>query len=173
MSEIYKELNLKLIFLGHGAVGKTSLVNAMMGREVLEKYLPTIGSTIEKKEYHIETQDVTITLNLWDLGGRRAFNPLNPAFFKNTDIAFLVIDVSEPEKSIVNLKTTYLDLLVQHQMGESLIIIVGNKNDLDFNENLLREILYQEELDGFPIIFTSVLMERIYQIFSNLQYIVI
>jgi small GTP-binding protein len=157
MSETYKELNLKLIFLGHGAVGKTSIVNAMMGREVSEKYLPTIGSTIEKKEYHLESQGITIAPKFWDLGGQRKFNPLNPSFFKNSDVAFLVINVSEPEKSIINLKTTYLDLLVQHQMDEILIIIVGNKIDLGFNENLVREILQQEELDDFPIILTSAL----------------
>jgi len=157
MSEIYKELNLKVIFLGHGGVGKTSLVNAIMGRDILEKYLPTIGSSIEKKEYHLDSQNITITVNLWDIGGQRQFNPLNPTFFKNTDVVFLVIDASEPQKSVLNLKTIYLDLLVQQQPGEILIIIVGNKIDLDFNKNELREILHQEELDGFPIIFISAL----------------
>ncbi len=157
MSELYKELNLKLILLGNGGVGKTSLVNAIMGREAQEKYFPTIGSTIEKKEYYIDSQDITIAVNFWDIGGQRQFNPFNPTFFRNTDIAFLVIDVNKPEESIKDLKNSYLNLLVQQQTGECLIIIVGNKIDLEFNENILRERLHQEELDGFPIIFTSAL----------------
>ncbi|TXT66980.1 MAG: putative Small GTP-binding domain protein [Promethearchaeota archaeon] len=158
MSEYYPlQLDLKIIFVGNGGVGKTSLTNAIMGRDISEKYLPTIGSTIDKKEYYLEEKEITIAANLWDLGGQRKFNPLNPSFFRNTDVAMVVVDVSEPEKSIVNLKENYLDPLVQQQIGESIIIIVGNKIDKDFNEKLLKEVLDQERLGGFPIIFTSAL----------------
>jgi Ras-related protein Rab-6A len=159
MSELYTEINLKLIFLGHGGGGKTSLVNSIIGEPIPMDYLPTIGSTIEKKEYILDGKDISITANLWDLGGQRKFNPLNPSFFRNTDIAFLVIDVSEPEEYIMNIRTTYLEPLIQ-QIDECLIIIVGNKIDKEFNKKLLKEVLKQEKLEKFPIVFTSALEDN-------------
>jgi len=82
------EINIKLIIVGDGGVGKTSIVNAYLEKDIPESYIPTIGSNIAKKEYNIKTADFGLRINLWDLGGQRSFNPLNPSFFKNVDAAF-------------------------------------------------------------------------------------
>ncbi len=156
MSELYQELNIKLVLLGRGGVGKTSLCNALEHKEIPKKYIPTIGSSISRKEYEVKKKDFNIVVNLWDIGGQRKFNFNISSYFKNTDVAFLIFDVSKPEESIKGLRETYLEPLIS-QISESLIVLVGNKIDLDFNENKIKPLLSEEHLDGFPILFTSAL----------------
>ena len=70
-------INLKLIVLGDGEVGKSSIINAFMGEEISERYMPTIGSVTFRKEFTLK--EISIIINIWDLGGQKAFNPYNPA----------------------------------------------------------------------------------------------
>ena len=80
---IVSEVNLKLAILGTGGVGKTAIVQCYLNKEIPSMYIPTIGSNISRKEYKLETEHVRV--NLWDIGGQRSFNPLNPTFFNNID----------------------------------------------------------------------------------------
>ncbi|TFF98919.1 MAG: GTP-binding protein [Promethearchaeota archaeon] len=154
MSQTYQELNIKIVFLGTGNIGKTSLCSAILYQDIPDKYIPTIGSSISRKEYMLKNDEFATIVNLWDIGGQREFSPLNPAFFKNADIAYLLFDVSKPEESIKDLRTNYLEPLLS-QVDECLIIVVGNKIDLDFNEEKIKQLLNDEHLDTFPIFFTS------------------
>jgi len=156
MADVYDEINLKLVMLGSGGVGKTSLVNAITGKKVPDRYMPTIGSTIDKKEYMMEDSNYLISVNLWDIGGQRSFNPLNPVFFSNVDIAFLIYDVTKPTETISDLRKIYLPKLLKNT-GECLIFIIGNKTDLDFEAEKIKNTLKKENFDKFPNIFVSAL----------------
>ena len=103
-------INLKLVVLGEGEVGKTSIINAFLGKEIPEQYLPTIGSITSKKEYVIKENEneVRIILSIWDAGGQRSFNPLNPRIYADLDIALLVFDLSRPKITLQNIKSEYL-----------------------------------------------------------------
>jgi small GTP-binding protein len=154
MADVYNEINLKLVFLGSGGVGKTSLVNALTGKIVPDRYMPTIGSTINKKEYLLEDSNYLVSVNLWDIGGQRSFNPLNPVFFSNVDIAFLIYDITKPQETIAELNEIYLPNLLQNT-GECLIFILGNKIDLEFEKKAIKDILKQERFDKYPNILVS------------------
>ena len=43
---IVSEVNIKLAILGTGGVGKTSIVQSYLGKEIPSIYIPTIGSNI-------------------------------------------------------------------------------------------------------------------------------
>jgi small GTP-binding protein len=159
MADVYNEINLKLVFLGSGSVGKTSLVSALTGKTVPDRYMPTIGSTINKKEYLLEDSNYLVSVNLWDIGGQRSFNPLNPVFFSNVDIAFLIYDVTKPEETIAELNEIYLLNLLQNT-GECLIFVIGNKIDLEFEKKTIKDILKQERFDKYPNILVSALNQE-------------
>jgi len=159
LNELLNEFNIKLVVLGNGGVGKTSLINSITGTEVSERYIPTIGSNILKKDYLLDEQNALISISLWELGGQRAFNPLNPVFFTNVDIAFIVFDLSKPDETIVDINNVYLNNLME-KSGESIIFIIGNKIDLDLNENKLKELLQKENLDDYPIVCVSALTNK-------------
>ncbi|MFX0010308.1 MAG: Rab family GTPase, partial [Candidatus Hermodarchaeota archaeon] len=151
---LVSEINIKITILGYWGVGKTSIVNSFIGKEILDIYIPTIGSYIARKEYKLGSTH--IKLNIWDIGGQRSFNPLNPVFFSNLDAAFLVFDLSNPKETLLELYNPYLKNLAQYP-PECQIYIIGNKSDLikpEDSEILLNNIR-KEKIKEFPVIFVS------------------
>ncbi|MFX1499583.1 MAG: Rab family GTPase [Promethearchaeota archaeon] len=129
----YEEIkfNIKIVICGEGKVGKTSLVDAFLGNEIPEQYLPTIGNITNKKDYTLKENDKTlkILVSIWDLGGQRSFNPFNPSIYTNTDIAIIVFDLTRPKETLENLKEYFLENLNKNS-EDFLVLYVGNKLDL-------------------------------------------
>ena len=151
---LVSEINIKLTVLGQWGVGKTSMVNTFVGKDFPSIYIPTIGSNIARKEYKLKNNH--IRLNIWDIGGQRSFNPLNPVFFSNLDSALLLFDLSNPKESLQEIIETYLKNLSKHS-PECIMYLVGNKSDLlkpEDSEILLNNIR-KYQIQGFPIIFVS------------------
>lgn len=151
---LVSEINIKLTILGQWGVGKTSMVSTFVGKDFPAMYIPTIGSNIARKEYKL--RDNHIRLNIWDIGGQRSFNPLNPVFFSNLDAALLLFDLNNPKETLQEIKDTYLKNLSKHS-PECIIYLIGNKSDLvkpEDSEILLNNIR-KYQIQGFPIIFVS------------------
>jgi len=151
---LVSEINIKLTVLGQWGVGKTSMVNTFVGKDFPSMYIPTIGSNIVRKEYKLNNNH--IRLNIWDIGGQRSFNPLNPVFFSNLDSALLLFDLSNPKESLQEIIETYLKNLSKHS-PECIMYLVGNKSDLlkpEDSEILLNNIR-KYQIQGFPLIFVS------------------
>ena len=151
---IVSEINIKLTIIGLWGVGKTSVVNSFVGKDFPSMYIPTIGSNIARKEYKLK--DIHIRLNIWDIGGQRSFNPLNPVFFSNLDVAFLIFDLSNPKETLQEIKKTYLKNLSNFS-PECIIYLIGNKSDLIKPEEfeILLNNIRQYQIEGYPIIFVS------------------
>ena len=151
---LVSEINVKLTILGQWGVGKTSMVNTLVGKEFPSMYIPTIGSNIARKEYKLKEN--YIRLNIWDIGGQRSFNPLNPVFFSNLDSALLLFDLNNPKESLQEIKEMYLKNLSKHS-PECITYLIGNKSDLvrpEDSEILLNNIR-KYQIQGFPIVFVS------------------
>ena len=113
---LVSEINIKLTLLGQWGIGKTSIVNTIIGKDFSEMYVPTIGSNIARKEYKL-TSNHNIRLNIWDIGGQRSFNPLNPVFFSNLDSALLIFDLNNPKETLQELLQTYMKSISQYSPG--------------------------------------------------------
>lgn len=151
---LVSEINIKLTILGQWGVGKTSMVNTLVGKGFPAMYIPTIGSNIARKEYRLKNNHVR--LNIWDIGGQRSFNPLNPVFFSNLDSALLLFDLNNPKETLQEIKDTYLVNLSKHS-PDCTTYLIGNKSDLvkpEDSEILLNNIR-KYQIQGFPIIFVS------------------
>ena len=151
---LVSEINVRLTILGQWGVGKTSMVNTLVGKEFPSMYIPTIGSNIARKEYKLKEN--YIRLNIWDIGGQKSFNPLNPVFFSNLDSALLLFDLNNPKESLQEIKETYLKNLSKHS-PECITYLIGNKSDLvrpEDSEILLNNIR-KYQIQGFPIVFVS------------------
>jgi len=149
-------INLKLVVLGEGEVGKTSIVKSFIGKEIPGQYLPTIGSVTTKKEYVIKENqnEVRIILSIWDAGGQRSFNPLNPVIYADLDIALLVIDLSRLKETLQNIKSEYLENANRYS-EEILSILVGNKLDLFSVNNEVNKTIQGFLTKNDHLIFTS------------------
>lgn len=164
------EINIKLTILGQWGVGKTSIVNSFIGKDFPAMYIPTIGSNIARKEYKLTSN--RIRLNIWDIGGQRSFNPLNPVFFSNLDSALLIFDLNNPKETLQEILKTYMKNLAQYS-PECTTYLIGNKSDLikpEDSEILLNNIR-QYQIEGFPIIFVSAkTQDNISEAFSLVVY---
>jgi len=163
---IVSEINIKLTIIGLWGVGKTSVVNSFVGKDFPSMYIPTIGSNIARKEYKLK--DFHIRLNIWDIGGQRSFNPLNPVFFSNLDVAFLIFDLSNPKETLQEIKKTYLKNLFNFS-PDCVTYLIGNKSDLIKPEEfeILLNNIRQYQIEGYPIIFVSAKsQDNISEVFS-------
>ena len=151
MSKTIEPINIKIAILGDGNVGKTSLVNRFLKDTFPKKYIPTIGSIILRKDYKLK--DAVIKVNIWDIGGQRSFNPLNPTFYTNVDAAYLVFDLTKPEETLTDVKTVYLKNLEKFAK-DCQIILAGNKLDLISIEKDLKGVK-KYLTEDVPLVITS------------------
>lgn len=140
-------ISLKFVVLGEGEVGKTSIINAFIGREIPETYIPTIGSSISKKDYQLK--EISIKLSIWDLGGQKSYNPFNPAHYSNADAVLLVFDLTRPKKTLENLKREFLEKM-RYYSEECISLFIGNKLDA-YSENtelsnIIKSFLTEKDL---------------------------
>ena len=145
------EINIKLVIFGDGGVGKTSIINSYLDKGFPERYIPTIGSNISRKEYKLK--DYFIRMNIWDIGGG-SFIPLNPVYFNNVDVALLVFDLSKTKETLLELQKTYLKKLTESS-EDCLTYLIGNKLDLISTEDDLKEISDRFSIKEIPLILIS------------------
>jgi len=83
----------KLLVVGEGGVGKTSLLRALRGEEFVEGLETTHGIGVEKLELsHPSEAGVTMELNTWDFGGQQIYHATHQFFLTNRSLFVLVWD---------------------------------------------------------------------------------
>ena len=117
----------KVIIIGMYGVGKTSILNSLMKKEVDREYEPTIS--IDIKNIQAEINDKIIQMSIWDCCGSDKFAQNTPNLFKNTSIALLVYAINDKDKSFKDLESWYNKL--KDLSYDSIIFLIGNKNDLE------------------------------------------
>ncbi len=158
------EINIKLVILGSGGVGKTSIVKSFLDQEIPRMYIPTIGSSIAGKEFMLK--NIAIKINIWDIGGQKSFNPLNPVFFTNVDVAFLVFDLTQPKETLSELEIDYLTNLSKYT-DECIAFVIGNKLDLISTKKELENIANHYKIKNIPLILISAkTQENLYEAFD-------
>ena len=84
----------------------------------------------------IEFRDNTIKLQIWDSAGQERYKALIPSYVRGAAIIFIIYDLSD-KKSFMNLET-WINFIKQVNTDESLVILAGNKSDLE------RQVSYNE-----------------------------
>lgn len=83
----------KLILLGDGRAGKTSLANRMLGKELPKEADRTQGVDIIIGEHTFPLpEDKTFKLHIWDFAGQDKYKPLHQFFYTEGAVYVLVAD---------------------------------------------------------------------------------
>ena len=127
----------KIIVVGDGAVGKTSLARRFTTGSFTEDYKMTIGVGFFVKQSTIQTfsGEEQITLQIWDTAGQERFSFILDTYFRGANGGLLVYDVTY--KSSFDSLSNWLEQIVRNCEGIP-IIMVGNKIDLE------REVSFDE-----------------------------
>jgi len=127
MPELHKT---KVLLLGDGAVGKTSLIRRFVVDQFGDEYITTIGTKVSKKDLVIMDGGVThlVAMTIWDVLGQHGYSAVQTTAFQGARGVLFVYDASRPETR-ENLEAYWIPR-VREVVGNIPAIFAGNKVDL-------------------------------------------
>ena len=117
----------KIVLLGEGAVGKTSLVHRYVQDTFSTDYKLTIGSNFLLKKIKLD-QTTRVLLQIWDLSGQDVFRTVRAQYYLYSRGAILVFDLTR-RSTFQKLEGWYSDL--KEKTGVIPLMLFGNKSDLE------------------------------------------
>ncbi len=123
------DFSVKLIILGDGSVGKTSVTLRYVENRFQANYITTLGVNILRKTQNLGK--TTLKWLIWDLGGQDAYENYRKRFYGGAAAAVLVFDVTNPT-SFVNLEAKWIKEIesVKINPRKLPVVVVANKIDL-------------------------------------------
>lgn len=124
-----KKIILKIIVMGDGAVGKTSIVRRYLEGDFKHEYLMTVGVDLytRKEKLVIRGKEINVVWQIWDLSGQQYWRGVVTSFYRGAHGAVLVFDITN-DLSYENMLDWALEF--NRHGGEGPIVVVGNKIDL-------------------------------------------
>jgi small GTP-binding protein len=134
-------LSAKILLIGDGSVGKTSLRNQYLDKQFDTDYLPTLGADFVGKEALIKTNSgwKDLKFQIWDLAGQPSFKQVRGMYYRGAVGALFIFDVTRPE-TLYSIEK-WIEELVKHVVfPEVSLCIIGNKTDLRSDTSVTAEI---------------------------------
>ena len=117
----------KILTIGDGGVGKTSILRRYVENKFLKHHLSTIGIDFLSKTLKIK--DKEIKLKIWDTAGQERYRQITSHIYKDADGIILVFDVTSEES--FNQITDWMEQIKNNVSKEEInLILIGNKCDL-------------------------------------------
>lgn len=94
-----EEKQIKIIFLGDDAVGKTSLIRRFAENIFRERYKPTLGVQVFTREHYEYPPDSKehVLIYLWDIGAQELYELVRPDYYVGVSGVVYVGDLTRPE----------------------------------------------------------------------------
>lgn len=137
----------KIVLLGDGRVGKTSILNRYINNTFNDKQEMTINCSFYEKV--IEFNGVKYTFCLWDTAGQEKFNALTNIYYRDAKGAILVYDVTMKE-SFTKVEKWFKELKVFNE--STVISVAGNKidsNQFEVDKSQVDQFCESNEIDHF------------------------
>lgn len=117
-------LEAKLIFIGSGGVGKSSLIKRLIKNEYDPKLTKTDG--IEISDWSVKRKRDSIKLHIWDFGGQEIMHATHK-FFMTSRSAYVVVINPRVQDKYGDLELEYWLKLIRSYAGIVPIVVVINK----------------------------------------------
>ena len=117
----------KYIIIGDTGVGKSCLLLQFTDNRFRKDHELTIG--VEFGSRVIPTSSKDIKIQIWDTAGQESFRSITRFYYRGAACAVLVYDITRRE-TFQNLED-WLSDATENGNSEMVIVLVGNKNDLE------------------------------------------
>jgi small GTP-binding protein len=142
----------KILLLGDGGVGKTSLLRRFIDNSFTPDYKSTIGVQFMTRSVEIG-DDKAIKLVIWDVAGQSRFTSYRHLYYKDAEGIILVYDITRPE-TFNNLEMWISDA-VKHTAKNAHIAILGNKVDLDDRRTVSEDNGKKYSIERSAVLFSE------------------
>jgi internalin A len=113
----------KLVLVGEGNVGKTTLLKALSGKEPRKNEPTTHGVSIDIQSMHLPHPDLgtPIQFNAWDFGGQEVYRVTHQFFFSRRSVYLLVW---EPRMGVQQCQVEDWLKLIRMRVGDDARVII-------------------------------------------------
>ncbi|XP_073897029.1 ras-related protein Rab-28 isoform X3 [Macaca fascicularis] len=124
-----QDRQLKIVVLGDGASGKTSLATCFAQETFGKRYKQTIGLDFFLRRITLPG-NLNVTLQIWDIGGQTIGGKMLDKYIYGAQGVLLVYDITNYQ-SFENLEDWYTVVKKVSEESETqpLVALVGNKNN--------------------------------------------
>jgi len=125
----------KYIIVGDTAVGKSCLLLQFTDKKFQSQHDLTIGVEFGSRTINIDSNNVK--LQIWDTAGQEKFRSITRSYYRGAAGALLVYDVTR--RDTFEHLTSWLEDCLKFSSPNIVIMLIGNKCDLDSNRQVTRE----------------------------------
>nr|AMZ00353.1 Ras superfamily small GTPase Rab23 [Nilaparvata lugens] len=125
MREEDLEIAIKVVIVGNGAVGKSSMIQRYCKGTFTKDYKKTIGVDFLERQIECEGEDVR--LMLWDTAGQEEFDAITKAYYRGAQACVLAFSTTDRDSFDA---IHSWELKVEDECGEIPTVLVQNKIDL-------------------------------------------
>ncbi|CAM6020312.1 unnamed protein product [Sphagnum balticum] len=125
----------KVVLIGDSAVGKSNLLSRYARNEFNLNSKATIG--VEFQTQNMEIDGKEIKAQIWDTAGQERFRAVTSAYYRGAVGALIVYDISR--KATFDNVGRWLEELRVHSDASVVVMLVGNKCDLDSRREVTKE----------------------------------
>ena len=125
----------KIVLIGDGSVGKSSLIARFRTEGFAPQYAQTIGVDFFEKRLELRGSQA-VKLQIWDIGGQSIHSKMLPKYLYKAAVVLIVYDLTNSE-SLLNvddwlaaLRKVFVDKYTGEKLRMPHTYVVGNKADL-------------------------------------------
>lgn len=163
-------LKAKVVLLGDGAVGKTTLIRRFVVDRYADEYITTIGTKVTRKDVTVgrEPDQVDVVMQIWDVLGQRGYGGVQEAAVKGAQAMLLVYDLTREETR--RSMEEYWMPMVWRLAGRIPMVLAGNKVDLIEDRIRPEEYAYylSQKYDAPAVITSAKTGEHVEKAFHTL-----
>mmetsp|Transcript_32117 Transcript_32117/g.44528 ORF Transcript_32117/g.44528 Transcript_32117/m.44528 type:complete len:246 (-) Transcript_32117:238-975(-) len=121
------EREIKVLLVGNGGVGKTSMIRRFCRGIFTDEYKKTIGVDFLEKTQYIDALGDDVRMMLWDTAGQEEFDSMTRTYYRGAGACVIAFSTTDRESfdAVLSWKKK-----VEAECGNIAMVLVQNKVDL-------------------------------------------
>lgn len=139
---VQESMKSKVVLLGDGGVGKTSLIRRFVVDDYSDDYITTVGTKVSKRSLNLghPAAEVEMSMQIWDVLGQKGYSGVQETAMKGAQGVVMVYDATSDDTRR-SLEEYWLPA-VWRLAGRVPMVFAANKSDLVTDRVWAEEYLY-------------------------------